>query len=106
MPYTSPNTAASLIIGAYLIATITIGYIVRKKGKTSSQFLHARRALPTAVTAAAFLAANCGALEIVGIVATSAKYGALALHFYWIGAIPAMLFLALFMIPSTLAAEQ
>lgn len=95
----SPNTAASLIIGAYLVATITIGYVVRKKGKTSLQFLHARRALPTAVTAAAFLAANCGALEIVGIVATSAKYGALALHFYWIGAIPAMLFLALFMMP-------
>lgn len=66
---------------------------------TSSQFLHARRALPTAITAVAFLAANCGALEIVGIVAASAKYGALALHFYWLGAIPAMLFLALFMMP-------
>ena len=51
------------------------------------------------MTAIAFLAVNCGALEIVGIVAASAKYGALALHFYWLGAIPAMLFLALFMMP-------
>src|SRR5947209_8220962 len=73
--------------------------LARRNARTSSQFLHARRALPTAVTAIAFLAANCGGLEIVGIAATSAKYGALALHFYWLGAIPAMLFLALFMMP-------
>jgi Na+/proline symporter len=55
--------------------------------------------LPLSVTSVAFLAANCGALEIVGIVAASAKYGLPALHFYWIGAIPAMVFLALFMLP-------
>ena len=95
----SPNAVVSLIIGAYLIATITIGYIAHRNSRTSSGFLHARRALPTAITAIAFLAVNCGALEIVGIVAASAKYGALALHFYWLGAIPAMLFLALFMMP-------
>lgn len=73
--------------------------MVRRHSDTSVKYLHARGALPTAVTALAFLAANCGALEIVGMVATSAKYGALALHFYWIGAIPAMVFLALFMMP-------
>lgn len=78
---------------------ILIGYTVRRRNKTSAQFLHASHALPTAVTAISFLAANCGALEIVGIVATTAKYGAYALHFYWLGAIPAMLFLALFMMP-------
>jgi SSS family solute:Na+ symporter len=55
--------------------------------------------LSTAVTALAFLAANCGALEIVGMIAARAKYGALALHFYWIGAIPAMVFVALFVMP-------
>jgi len=55
--------------------------------------------LPLSITSVAFLAANCGALEIVGIVAASAKYGLPALHFYWIGAIPAMVFLALFMLP-------
>jgi SSS family solute:Na+ symporter len=93
------NALASFIIGTYLIATVAIGLLTRRNARTSSQFLHARRALPTAITSIAFLAANCGALEIVGIVATSAKYGALALHFYWLGAIPAMLFLALFMMP-------
>jgi SSS family solute:Na+ symporter len=87
------------MIGAYLIATIAVGYVVRKRSTTAAQFLHARKSLPTAVTAIAFLAANCGALEIVGIAAASAKYGALTLHFYWLGAIPAMLFLALFMMP-------
>jgi solute:Na+ symporter, SSS family len=93
------STTALLIIVPYLAATITIGYFVRRRAHSSFQFLHARRALPTAVTALAFLAANCGALEVVGIVTASAKYGALALHFYWIGAIPAMVFLALLMMP-------
>ena len=94
-----PNALAFLIIGVYLAASIVIGYMVRRHADTASKFLHARGSLPTAVTALAFLAANCGALEIVGITATSAKYGVLALHFYWIGAIPAMVFLALFMMP-------
>jgi SSS family solute:Na+ symporter len=75
------------------------GYIFRKRSGTASQFLHAGRMLPTIVTSIAFLAANCGALEIMGLAAASAKYGALALHFYWIGAIPAMVFLAIFMMP-------
>ena len=93
------NALALAIVAVYLLATVGIGLSARRAAYTSAQFLHARRALPTFVTAIAFLAANCGALEIVGIVAASAKYGALALHFYWLGAIPAMLFLALFMMP-------
>jgi SSS family solute:Na+ symporter len=93
------NALGIIVVVTYLIATVVIGMIASRSARTSSQFLHARRALPTLVTSTAFLAANCGALEIVGIVATSAKYGALALHFYWLGAIPAMLFLALFMMP-------
>jgi SSS family solute:Na+ symporter len=96
---TSPNAVTFLIIGVYLAATVAIGYWTRRNSQTAQQFLHARGMLPTAVTSIAFLAANCGALEIVGIVAASAKYGMLALHFYWIGAIPAMVFLALFMMP-------
>lgn len=94
-----PNTLAFLIIAIYLSASIVIGYLVRRHADTAQNFLHARGLLPTAVSALAFLAANCGALEIVGISATAAKYGVLALHFYWIGAIPAMIFLALFMMP-------
>ena len=78
---------------------LIVGYLLRRDSGTASQFLHARHILPTTVTSLAFLAANCGALEIVGIVAASAKYGVLALHFYWIGAIPAMVFVALFVMP-------
>ena len=81
------------------IATVTLSSIARKRIHASSQHLHACRALPLPITAIAFLAANCGALEIVGLVATSAKYGILALHFYWLGAIPAIIFLSLFMMP-------
>ena len=95
----TPRTVALTIISAYLVTTTVIGYRAYKRSNTSTQFLHARRALPLAITAIAFLAANCGALEIVGIVAATARYGALTLHFYWLGAIPAMLFLSLFMMP-------
>lgn len=95
----SHNSLALTIVGAYLVGTLIIGYLLRRGSGTASQFLHARHTLPTAITSLAFLAANCGALEIVGIVAASAKYGALALHFYWIGAVPAMIFVALFVMP-------
>jgi SSS family solute:Na+ symporter len=94
-----PNSVDLTIIGVYFVATILVGWLFRKKAYSSSEFFHAARTLPTAVTAIAFLAANCGALEIVGIVSASAKYGAETLHFYWVGAIPAMLFLALGMMP-------
>jgi SSS family solute:Na+ symporter len=99
VPPASANALTFLVIALYLGAAIAVGYLVRRHADTASKYLHSRGALPTAVSALAFLAANCGALEIVGITATSAKYGALALHFYWIGAIPAMVFLALFMMP-------
>jgi solute:Na+ symporter, SSS family len=94
-----PNSVDLTIVGVYFAATILVGWLFRGKAQSSSEFFHAARTLPTAVTAIAFLAANCGALEIVGIVSASAKYGAKTLHFYWIGAIPAMLFLALCMMP-------
>jgi solute:Na+ symporter, SSS family len=93
------NSADLAIIGVYFVVSILVGWLFRRKAQSSSEFFHAARTLPAAVTAIAFLAANCGALEIVGIVSASAKYGAETLHFYWIGAIPAMLFLALCMMP-------
>lgn len=99
MQQSTLNVPAFLMIAAYLAATIAVGVFARAYSDTAIKYLHARGSLPTAVTTLAFLAANCGALEIVGIFATSAKYGALALHFYWIGAIPAMITLALVMIP-------
>lgn len=95
----TPNSADLAVISLYFVATILVGWFFRKKAQSSSEFFHAARTLPAAITSIAFLAANCGALEIVGIVSATAKYGAKTLHFYWIGAIPAMLFLALGMMP-------
>ena len=99
MPTPPQNPLTFVVVAAYLAAAIAIGYIVGRHADTAAKFLHARGSLPTAISALAFFAANCGALEIVGIVATSAKYGALALDFYWIGAIPAMVALSLLMMP-------
>lgn len=88
----------AIILGYFAIILI-IGYILRKRMVSSHEFFMAGRSLPVLITGIAFVAANCGALEIMGMVSTSAKYGARANSFYWIGAIPAMLFLALFMMP-------
>lgn len=93
------NPIDLLIVATYFAATILVGWLFRGKARSASAFFHATRSLPPPITAIAFVAANCGALEIVGIVSASAKYGAKTLHFYWIGAIPAMLFLALCMLP-------
>ena len=67
--------------------------------KNASAFLEAGRSLPAWVTGLAFISANLGALEVIGMAASGAKYGLATVHFYWIGAIPAMIFLAIFMMP-------
>jgi SSS family solute:Na+ symporter len=67
--------------------------------KSSSDFLTSGRSIPTWVTGLAFISANLGALELVGMAASGAKYGIATAHFYWVGAIPAMIFLAVFMMP-------
>jgi len=87
------------IIAAYFLGILLVGYHLRKRMVSTTAFFLAGRSLPVSVTGIAFVAANCGALEIMGMISTSAKYGARANHFYWLGAIPAMLFLSLFMMP-------
>lgn len=87
------------ILPAYFIATLLIGWLAHRRSESSNAFLNASRSLPLAIVTAAYLAANCGALEIVGLSAMAAQYGAQAFHFYWIGAIPAMIFLAIWMMP-------
>src|SRR5512135_265214 len=57
------------------------------------------KSIPAWITGLAFISTNLGALEVIGMGASGAKYGMLTTHFYWIGAIPAMIFLALFMMP-------
>jgi len=88
-----------LIIGVYFLVTLGIGFILRRRMKTSEDFFLSGRSLPSWVTGLAFLGANLGAIEILGMGAAAAQYGMMQAHFYWLGAIPAMIFVALFMMP-------
>ena len=78
---------------------VVIGFALRRYLKSSSDFLTSGRSIPAWVTGLAFISANLGALELVGMAASGAKYGIATSHFYWVGAIPAMVFLAVFMMP-------
>ncbi len=98
-PVISLNFIDYMILAAYVVITIVVGYALKKYMKTSEDFFLSGRSLPSWITSLAFLSANLGALEVIGMVANSAKYGILTVHFYWIGAIPAMIFLGLFMMP-------
>jgi SSS family solute:Na+ symporter len=88
-----------LIIAIYFVVTIGIGFALRSRMKSSEDFFLSGRSLPSWVTGLAFVGANLGALEILGMGANAAQYGILQAHFYWIGAIPAMIFVAIFMMP-------
>src|SRR5437016_696984 len=88
-----------LIIGLYFVVTLGIGFVLRRRMRTSNDFFLSGRSLPSWVTGLAFVGANLGALEILGMGANAAQYGILQAHFYWIGAIPAMIFVAIFMMP-------
>ena len=87
------------IILIYFVFVLGIGWALKKYMKDSTAFLEAGRSLPAWVTGLAFISANLGALEVIGMAASGAKYGMMTVHFYWIGAIPAMIFLGLYMMP-------
>jgi SSS family solute:Na+ symporter len=87
------------ILIAYTAFVIGIGWTLRRHLKSSSDFLTSGRSIPAWVTGLAFISANLGALEVVGMAASGAQYGVATAHFYWVGAIPAMIFLAVFMMP-------
>jgi SSS family solute:Na+ symporter len=87
------------ILLAYVGFVIGIGWVLARYMKSSADFLTSARSIPTWVTGLAFISANLGALELVGMAASGAKYGIATAHFYWVGAIPAMIFLAVFMMP-------
>lgn len=94
-----PNSLDIGIVCTYFAITLLIGYRARRNPINSAQYLNASRAMPLWIAALSFLAVNLSGMEIIGLSAMSAEYGLSALHFYWIGAIPAMIFLALFMVP-------
>lgn len=83
----------------YFIFVLGIGWALKRYMSSATDFLEAGRSLPAWVTGLAFISANLGALEVIGMAASGAKYGMASVHFYWIGAIPAMIFLSIFMMP-------
>ncbi|MEU5422853.1 sodium:solute symporter family protein [Streptomyces sp. NPDC020667] len=87
------------ILALYFAVVLGIGFAARRSVRTSLDFFLSGRSLPAWVTGLAFVAANLGATEILGMAANGAQYGAYTVHWYWIGAIPAMVFLGLVMMP-------
>jgi solute:Na+ symporter, SSS family len=87
------------ILLIYFAFVIGIGWILKRYMKGSTDFFLSGRSIPAWVTGLAFLSANLGAQEVIGMAASGAKYGIMTSHFYWLGAIPAMVFLAIFMMP-------
>ena len=87
------------ILALYFVFVLGIGWRLRKKISTSGDFLLSGHAVPVWITSLAFIAANLGAQELIGMSASGAKYGIMTAHFYWIGAIPAILFMGIFMMP-------
>ena len=88
-----------LIMLVYFAFVLGVGFALKRYMRTSNDFFLAGRSIPAWVCGLAFISANLGAQEVIGMGASGAKYGIITSHFYWIGAIPAMLFVGLFMMP-------
>ena len=88
-----------LIMLVYFGFVLGIGVVLKRYVKTSTDFFLAGRSLPAWICGLAFLSANLGAQEVIGMGASGAKYGIETSHFYWIGAMPAMVFVGVFMMP-------
>ena len=80
------------IIAIYFLIVIAIGWTLKRKVKTGNDFLMAGRSIPLWITSIAFISANLGAQEVLGMAASGAKYGLYTAHFYWLGAAFAMVF--------------
>ena len=88
-----------LIMLVYFVFVLGIGFALKRYMRTSNDFFLAGRSIPAWVCGLAFISANLGAQEVIGMGASGAKYGIVTSHFYWIGAIPAMIFVGIFMMP-------
>jgi SSS family solute:Na+ symporter len=101
----NPGTLVSLngvdvaIIAIYFFLVLVIGFYLKRYTKTGNDFFMAGREMTSWIAGLSFVAANLGALELMGWAASAYQYGILATHWYWIGAIPAMLFLGIIMMP-------
>ncbi len=88
-----------IIMLLYFAFVLGIGVVLKRFMKTSTDFFLAGRALPAWICGLAFISTNLGAQEVIGMAASGAKYGIATSHFYWIGAVPAMVFVGVFMMP-------
>ncbi len=93
------NVADYLILLLYFVAVLGIGFAAKRYIKTSLDYFLSGRSLPAWITGLAFISANLGALEILGMAANGAQFGYATVHYYWIGAVPAMVFLGIVMMP-------
>ncbi len=107
-PILMPNEVTTLIepklydyfpIVIYFAFVVAVGFMMKRKASSSDEFLTGGRSLPAWVTGLAFVSANLGAVEIMGMSANGAQYGLPTFHYFWLGAIPAMLFLGIVMMP-------
>jgi solute:Na+ symporter, SSS family len=88
-----------LVIASYFVVVLSLGYYLKRYTTNEEDFFLAGRRNSSWVAGLAFLSANLGALELLGMTGNTFKYGMYVAHFYWIGAIPAMLFLGIYMMP-------
>ncbi|MEI6621615.1 MAG: sodium:solute symporter family protein [Actinomycetes bacterium] len=93
------SPADYVIVGLYFVFVLGIGWIAKRRVSSSIDFFLSGRSLPAWVTGFAFISANLGAVEIMGMSANGAEYGFPTMHYFWIGAVPAMLFLGVVMMP-------
>ena len=98
-PVTNLTSVDYAVMAIYFAAVLGVGWILRRVMRTSTDFFLSGRSLPAWITGIAFISANLGAQEVIGMGASGAKYGIATSHFYWVGAIPAMVFVGLFMMP-------
>jgi SSS family solute:Na+ symporter len=87
------------IVAGYFVVVVMIGFLVKRRVSTSLDFFLSGRSLPAWVAGLAFISANLGAIEIIGMSANGAQYGISTMQYFWIGAVPAMLFLGVVMMP-------
>jgi SSS family solute:Na+ symporter len=88
-----------LLVAVYFGVVLSIGLAARRRVSDSLDFFLSGRSLPAWITGLAFISANLGAVEIVGMSANGAQFGMATMHYFWIGAVPAMLFLGVVMMP-------
>ena len=99
MPHIQLGAIDYAMLIVYFVFVLGIGWVLRRNVRSSEDFFLSGRTIPAWIAGLAFISANLGAQEVIGMGASGAKYGMMTSHFYWVGAIPAMVFVGIFMMP-------